>query len=1092
MNPQIVLVIKAQNQAKKIFSQVQDQLKKIQGQTDQNTRSTRNWRDALSALPAARAALNKLENELRQLQSQIKDNTQESKRFTDALSNLAEARTELDRLEQGLEGVEGQTERTRRSGQRLKQGFEQLQAARKVLEKLDEDLKKVEQQLRESRADSEQFAESFTHLNTTRKAVDALRQSLKLLENQYQGTTRGNERFRRSTAALVPLMYELSQIARVATRAFFGFGLNLVKAAANFETYENSVRVFSRTQEQANERLIKLVQFSKELVGLPTGDIIKFFGRLSQLNLSDDEAIAAIRSVTQAIAEQGKGTAIARLSMEQFVQALGNVKPLQTDFRTLFREMPQLAVAIEKEFGKAARNAQEFREVLDELGLAWQDVRVRLIRALDDIVVGANIDTLNAQLDILHDQAEVTAAAFGKILLPSIIAIISKVNELLNLFQKIPDSIKAIIIGAVGGATSIAAMTFAVTASIAAWAALNLLLLNYTGLKVIPFVKAAVTRLIPVLGAMKAVLGGVLLVYGAFAIASHVFGVNIRNHTKDLKEFKEAIAQIAKTDGVKGLENQIQELEKELEGLQERLNLIRVEGAPQHLLGLNEDIKRAKVLTTAINDARKAIQDLEKQEKQRREAAERAAAVKSDLELDLVKADTTLRRVEREIRAREFKTVSERQELERRQIAALRRVATLEEKEAGDNAARIQLIRDKLVEDIADAEKDSADDIKEYEKQVFEARAQAGKAFVEVRKRQAEQRKNIERLVADANLRTTDQLLEVHKKAGEQEAKIAMLVADANARANQITIDKAKETAKRQENIDRLVVDAKIRAQKTAVENERKAGEESNRIALLVADANSRARQVQVSAEKKRDEALTAFKIENQKTEGERITAAVKGINEIRQRAADRERMGLQHRLEIYEEYYNILQQLDFRTTESFIASAIRATTAYIQQLAIRGAADKAYAEFQRISATGAGFNAALAGGLATGGTGFALAGALAIGSALITTLLLRNQQDTGRTLDSNSIFHRRANDVRLRMGVREGFSNAALDRLNNNQQAADIAVAVREGIQQGIPAIAPQSDQPMTINLQVNDRNIQTWEVRSEQMQRQRRLRNG
>ena len=59
-------------------------------------------------------------------------------------------------------------------------------------------------------------------------------------------------------------------------------------------------------------------------------------------------------------------------------------------------------------------------------------------------------------------------------------------------------------------------------------------------------------------------------------------------------------------------------------------------------------------------------------------------------------------------------------------------------------------------------------------------------------------------------------------------------------------------------------------------------------------------------------------------------------FQEQQERAAEAEQAQLERRLDAHREFYEIVNQLNFQSVESFIASTIRATANYLQQLAIR------------------------------------------------------------------------------------------------------------------------------------------------------------
>ena len=68
-------------------------------------------------------------------------------------------------------------------------------------------------------------------------------------------------------------------------------------------------------------------------------------------------------------------------------------------------------------------------------------------------------------------------------------------------------------------------------------------------------------------------------------------------------------------------------------------------------------------------------------------------------------------------------------------------------------------------------------------------------------------------------------------------------------------------------------------------------------------------------------------------------------FQEQQERAIAAEEAQLERRLDAYRDFYQIVNQLNFQSVENFIASTIRATANYLQQLAIRDAAERAYAD---------------------------------------------------------------------------------------------------------------------------------------------------
>ena len=173
------------------------------------------------------------------------------------------------------------------------------------------------------------------------------------------------------------------------------------------------------------------------------------------------------------------------------------------------------------------------------------------------------------------------------------------------------------------------------------------------------------------------------------------------------------------------------------------------------------------------------------------------------------------------------------------------------------------------------------------------------------------------------------------------------------------------------------------------------------------------------------------------------------------ERAAEAEEAQLEKRLERYREYYELVNQLNFQSVEMFIASTIRATATYLQQLAIRDAAERAYAG---ISGLFSGSEAAAgAAGAASGGTGFLVAGGIAIASGILSSIFSRQREESTR---SSRTFHNATNDALVELAVSRALMGSGrgtqTERQNNRQQARDVANAVDRGIRDASPAGTP------------------------------------
>ena len=139
---------------------------------------------------------------------------------------------------------------------------------------------------------------------------------------------------RRASAAQSALIADLTIGARVVYRELSRLTTGFVGAAANMETFRNSVQAVTGDATETNRILADLLQLTVELVGIDTGTLISYAGRLMASGLSAEEAITAIRGVTERIAEQGKAASVTARVMEQLIQVqnylLRKSKPLTT------------------------------------------------------------------------------------------------------------------------------------------------------------------------------------------------------------------------------------------------------------------------------------------------------------------------------------------------------------------------------------------------------------------------------------------------------------------------------------------------------------------------------------------------------------------------------------------------------------------------------------------------------------------------------------------------------------------------------------------------------------------------------------------
>ena len=259
---------------------------------------------------------------------------------------------------------------------------------------------------------------------------------------------------RRASAAQSALIADLTRGARVVYRELSRLTTGFVSAAADMETFRNSVQAVTRDTTETNRILAELLELTVELVGIETGTLISYAGRLMAAGLSAEEAITAIRGVTERIAEQGKSASVTARVMEQLTQSFNAGIATMQDFRPILREMPTFWRDASNALGVQITNLEDFRQAADAAGGNTQALLL-VLAEMGRASEGANLDTLNAQIDILSDQARLLQAELGEHLIPAIVAIAKEVNVWIERFRNLDDRAQAAIAWAIALATAL-------------------------------------------------------------------------------------------------------------------------------------------------------------------------------------------------------------------------------------------------------------------------------------------------------------------------------------------------------------------------------------------------------------------------------------------------------------------------------------------------------------------------------------------------------------------------------------------------------------------------------------------------------------
>lgn len=314
-------------------------------------------------------------------------------------------------------------------------------------------------------------------LNLQKQAIAQAQRETRAREQAAKAQVRALERVRAEQQRVIA---DASMAAGIVSYQLAQLTQTFIQSAANMETFRASLNAVTGNAEETNAVLADLLDLTVELVGIDTGVLISFAARLQATGLSADAAITTIRGVTERVAEQGKSAEVTTRVLEQLTQAINSNTISAQDFRPIMRELPTLFQDASNALGVQIRSLEDFRDAAESVGGPVEAI-ILLTEEMGRASQGADLNTLNAQLDILQDQARILAANLGEHLLPAAVAIVKQINEWIEQFNNMDKTAQAAIAWAAALATGLSALTAVVGGTVVAFGALNASLAAITG-----------------------------------------------------------------------------------------------------------------------------------------------------------------------------------------------------------------------------------------------------------------------------------------------------------------------------------------------------------------------------------------------------------------------------------------------------------------------------------------------------------------------------------------------------------------------------------------------------------------------------------
>ena len=292
-------------------------------------------------------------------------------------------------------------------------------------------------------------------VNTTRQAArKALRQQeqeTRRIENQINTARRTIE------VGLLELFFTLHSFLHPITeitRLFERMTIGIIRASTEMEKYASTLVVATGDISSANRVLASLLKITVDLAAIDTASLIQYASRLQTAGLNARETESALIGVTKRMEEQGKSAEQTGRVLEQIVQVVNSNIVSMQDFRPILREFPTLYDDLSQALGRTVTDLDTLRDAADEVGGATETM-VLLFEHLRFSAVGANVNTINKQLDEFRDRVFNLQAALGDGLRPVVLTVLKAGNRVLEFLSGMNETLRILLASVLATATGI-------------------------------------------------------------------------------------------------------------------------------------------------------------------------------------------------------------------------------------------------------------------------------------------------------------------------------------------------------------------------------------------------------------------------------------------------------------------------------------------------------------------------------------------------------------------------------------------------------------------------------------------------------------
>ena len=451
------------------------------------------------------------------------------------------------------------------------------------------------------------FAEmNRSRRDDSRRTTETVARDEARLFRKAQQAAREQQRLWQDTSLAI---YGISRAFRAAELSLGRYTSEFIRQAAGLETYRASLQSVTRDAAETERVLGRLLQLTVDLVGVDTQDLIGYAARLQATGLEAEVVARSIEGVTKRVAEQGKSARVTVRVLEQFTQAVNTNIISYRDFIPILREVPTLYRDFSDALGTPVKSLDDLRAAADRVGGPTAAVTLTM-QHMANAAQGANLDTLNAQLDIFYDSSKVLAAEIGEHLIPAVVFLFKEVNAAIQYFRGLSDEARAAIGWAAALGTGFTGLVATVGSVSAAVLFLNAQLVAITGASGLSG-----------LGALLAPAGPIVAGFGLATAAISPFvallvksRVEIQNANRASRDFaRQTSATIGAIGNTEAIEKQIVSLQRYIDAQNEVIRQNQVTSETFRTAPSRARASFASRSPSAAADARERVQVAERQ-----------------------------------------------------------------------------------------------------------------------------------------------------------------------------------------------------------------------------------------------------------------------------------------------------------------------------------------------------------------------------------------------------------------------------------------------------------------------------------------------